>query len=288
MYANILLSLVSFFTLLLSLSACKLPKATPPIPVCYVTQATEQVTIDTPPTLTLQRSFTYANGQLTNISEQTDTRQATYRIDYQDNKVVQATGSPVTMAVEHDVRSGKITKATMMKGAQVQSVFTMTYTASGRLNTLSEDRQVLVAGSSVVGRTYSFSYTNAGNTSTEQVRFTFQNGATLDQETTYTVGENTAAYATFPEPGLLTVLSLGQQFENHPGQLWLTNALTAYQTYTISGTNRLLAESATFTNQFDATGNLIGRTQTTRYYTPAGSTFFSTKPTTHVFQYDCR
>lgn len=288
MYANSLLSLLGCFSLLLSLTACDSPTPDAPSTVCYLTRATELIPQDTPPTLALQRSFTYASGQLANLSEQSATRQATYRTDYQDGKLVRAIGSPVVMVMEYDAKTGTANRASMVSGGQTQSVFTMTHTASGRLSTLSEARSVLVAGSSVVGRTYSFSYTNAGNVSTERVRFTFQNGSTLDQETDYAVGAEGSPYATFPERTLLTVLSVGQQFETHPGRLWNNNALTGYQTYTLNGTARLLSESATFTNQFDATGNLTALTQATRSYTPAGSTFFSTKPTSHTFAYECR
>lgn len=288
MYANPMGTLIAGLGLLPGLIACDPPKPAVPTTICYLTSATEQVPQDTPPTLTLQRSFTYTNGQLTTLAERSDAQQASYRIDYQDGKVVQATGSTLTMAVERDAKTGTINRATMTKSGQIQSVFTLTHTASGRLNTLTETRQVLVAGSSVVSRTYSFSYTNAGNVSTEQVRFTFLNGSTLDQATDYTVGTEGAPYATFPEPTLLTLVSVGQQFEQHPGQLWLTNALTGYQTYTLNGTSRLLAEAATFANQTDASGNVTARTQTTKYYIPAGSANASTKPTSHTFAYECR
>ncbi|MBC8153746.1 MAG: hypothetical protein H7Z72_12615 [Bacteroidetes bacterium] len=283
-----MLGLLSYFSLLLSLIACDSPEPATTPSVCYLTATTEQVTRDTPPTLTLERSFTYTGNQLTAINERTASQQASYRVDYQDGKAVRAVGSPANMVLEYDTKTGRVNRATMAQGTQTQSVFTLTHTASGRLSSLTETRQVPVTGSSVVSRAYSFSYTNAGNVSTERVTFTFQNGSTLTQETDYAVGAESAPYATFPERALLTLVSLGQQFETRPGRLWNANVLTGYQVYTLNGTNRLLAESATFTNQFDATGNLTALTQNTRSYTPAGSTFFTTKPTSHVLTHECR
>lgn len=289
MYTNSLLRLTGYFSLVLSLVACDSPApVAPPAVVCQVTSATEQVTQDTPPTLTLQRSFTYANGQLTHLAERTATQQANYQLDYQDGKLVRATGNSASMMVERDAVTGRISRVAMMNGMQTQASFTLSYTGSGQLSRLTEIRLMPVTGSSVVGRVYSFSYTNAGNVSTEEAVFTFQNGSTLYQETDYTVGSEASLYAKFPERTLLTALSVGQQFEAHPGRLWLNNALTGYQTYTLNGTNRLLAESATFANQFDATGHLLATTQTTKYYSPVGSTFAVTKPTSHTFAYECK
>lgn len=288
MHANKISGLLPCFGLLLMLTACNPPEPARTPAVCYLTTATEQVTRDTPPTLTLERSFTYTGNQLTAINERTASQQASYRVDYQDGKAIRAIGSLANMLLEYDTRTGKVNRATMARGTQTQSVFTLTHTASGRLSSLTETRQVPVAGSSVVSRAYSFSYTNAGNVSTERVVFTFQNGSTLTQETDYAVGAETAPYATFPERALLTLVSVGQQFETRPGRFWNANVLTGYQVYTVNSTDRLLAEAATFTNQFDADGNLTALTQSTRSYSPVGSTFFTTRPTSHVLTHECR
>lgn len=289
MYAKILLSLFIGPGLLLSLTTCSVPQIVPATPICYVTSATEQITLDTPPTLTLQRLFTYTNGQLTAMAERSAKQQATYQIEYQSGKVIRAISTDLTLTVERDATSGKINRATTTKAGQMHSVFTLTYTASGRLSTLTEDRQVIPVntGFSGTSRTYSFSYTGE-NVTTERVKYTYKDGSSLNQESTYTVGDHPSAYASFPEPALLTILSVAAQFETMPGRLWQTNALTGYQTYTINGSNRLLAESATFADTYDANGNLATRAQTTNVYIPAGSTSFATKPTAHTLAYECR
>ncbi len=288
MYAKIILSLFVGPGLLLSLSACDPPKPEP-TSICYVISATEQIPQDTPPTLVLQRSFTYANSQLTAMTERSAKQQATYQLEYQSGKVIRATGTDLTLTVERDAASGRINRATTTKAGQTQSVFTLTYTASGRLSTLTEDRQVVPinTGFSGTSRTYSFSYTGE-NVTTERVKYTYKDGSSVDQEITYTVGDHPSAYASFPETALLTIVSLAAQFETMPGRLWQTNALTGYQTYTINGSNRLLAESAKFADTYDASGNLAARAQTTSIYIPAGSSSFVTKPTAHTFAYECR
>ncbi len=288
MYVKIFFCLCGGFSLLVSLTACKDKNPATPTPVCRVTSATEQVTQDTPPTITLQRSFTYANGMVTGISERSAKQQAIYQIQHQQAQVTGVIWNDLTLTVNRDAAS-RISVATITKAGQIQSVFTMTYTPSGQLSTLTENRQVIPVntGFSGTSRTYSFSYT-ADNVTTEHARFTYKDGSTLDQETAYTLGNHPSAYASFPEPALLTVVSLAGQFETMPGLLWQTNAITSYQTYTFAGTNRQLAESATFADTYDASGNLTSRTQLTKLFSPAGSPFSVLKPTSHTFSYECR
>ena len=294
MKSNSLLIQLFVLASLTGIFACKQPLDPQPT-ACRLISTTDQL-MEANGRLTdeLQRTFTYTNAVLTSVAERSTNQEAGFLIERTDQRVVRATGVPaaggsMSIMLGYLSATTQPSSATFSQGGKVTSTFVMDYDPDGRMSRIVENRTVLPANSLTVERAFTFTYDNAGNLTTERVRFTLIDGAVVSQETDYTMATNPSPYTHFAERAFLTVVALSQAVETKPGQFWHVNAPTTYKSYNLtgSGSRGNLRESATFVTTYDANSKLTtGQEQNALLYqlsVPAPIT----KKNWQAFGYQC-
>lgn len=272
---------------LTGLLACKRPSDPQPA-VCRLLSTTDQL-MEANGRLTdeLQRTFTYTNAVLTSIAERSTNQEAGFSLEHVNGRVVRATGGPMMITMGYASVATPPNSATFSRGGKVASTFVMDYNPAGRMSRIVESRAVPPANSLTIERAFTFTYDNAGNLTTERVRFTLMGGVVVEQETDYTVAEKPSPYANFSERALLTVVALSQAVETTPGRFWHLNAPTAYKSYNLTGSGRgNLRESSTFVPTYDGDSKLMSQEQNALLYqlsVPAPIT----KKNRQAFTYQC-
>lgn len=268
--------------------ACK-QRPDPQPATCQLTSTTDQL-IEANGRLTdeMQRTFTYANDLVTSIAERSTNQEAGFLIERASQRVVRATNGATVIALGYTSGTTQPTSATFNQGGRTSSTYVMDYNSSGRMSRIVESRSVLPANSLTVERSFTFSYDNAGNLTTERVRFTLLDGAVVEQETDYTLESKPSPYTHFSERPLLTVVALSQSVETRPGRFWHLNAPAAYKSYNMvgSGIRGNLRESATFSTTYDTDSKLMSQEQNALLYqlsVPAPIT----KRNRQAFSYQC-
>ena len=268
--------------------ACK-HRPDPQPATCQLTSTTDQL-IEANGRLTdeLQRTFTYANAFVTSIAERSTSQEAGFLIERASQRVVRAANGSTLILLGYTSGTTQPTSATFSQGGRTSSTYAMEYNSSGRMSRIVESRSVLPANSLTVERSFTFTYDNAGNLTTERVRFTLLDGAVVEQETEYTLESKPSPYTHFSERALLTVVALTQSVETRPGRFWHLTAPAAYKSYNMagSGIRGNLRESSTFATTYDTDSKLMSQEQNALLYqlsVPAPIT----KRNRQAFSYQC-
>lgn len=282
------------FLFVVSLSACKREPDAPIVPTaqtpgCRLTGTNDQL-VESSGQLTdqLQRSFIYTDRVLTDLVELSPNRQTRFELKRTNGRLMQAINGQETIDLTYPATATLPASATFTRSGVVQSTVALTYDASGRLQRVTEHREVLPTNSLTTDRTYTFTYDNTGNLTTEQAEFILVDGVKTRQETEYTFTDKPSPYTRFVERPLLTIISLSLGVETLPGRFWHQNACTGYKTYALSssGTRDNLRESVTYTPTFDATTKLTTQDQTALLYQTSNPTPV-TRTNRQTFRYAC-
>lgn len=256
---------------------------------CRLTSTTDKL-VESNGQLTeqLQRAFIYTDKTLTDLVELSPNRQSRFELKRTNGRLMQAINGQETIGLAYPATATMPTSATFSRAGVVQSTFTLDYNASGRLQRVVERRQVLPANSLTTERTYTFTYDNTGNLTTEQGQFMLTGNVTTRQETDYTLADKPSPYTRFAERPMLTLIALSLGVETLPGRFWQQNALTGYKTYALSssGTRENLRESVTYAHTFDATAKLTSQDQTALLYQGSNPTPV-TRTYRQTFGYAC-
>lgn len=274
-------------------SACEINDWAKPsaVSICRLTGMTDQnVSASGQVTDELQRSFAYANGLLTAITEGSSSpvsQTATYQIERTDGRITRATSNSAVLTLTYTTGTNGPTSATLSRGGVVKSMFDMQYKPNDRLGLVAETRVGLPNPSLINSRTYNFLYDNAGNLTTERAHFVLQGGIIVDQETEYTFDTRPSPYSYVPDRPLLTLVALSQDVETYPGRFWHQNAPTAYKSWFLTGNSRVsLRESATYTPTYDSVNKLTIQNQNLLLY-QASVPDPVTKTNRQAFTYQC-
>ncbi|GAA4405687.1 hypothetical protein GCM10023187_24330 [Nibrella viscosa] len=285
----VLLFLSSFF--LLSFFACGPAQVATP-PVCSLVGTTEQIDQSGRLSTQVERSFTYAGGQLTSLYERNTDRQAGYRLEYNSNRVSRATDTQNQLTIAFDYaltqETDKPYRATFSRNNQLQTVYNLEYLPSGKISRVVENPQVVPIGATTIERIFTMTYDETGNITLERTQARQRNGSVLTTETEYTLDTQPSPYASVSQPVLLTIVALSQGVETLPGRFWNTGTVTGYTTYSVgTGNARTRREVATFTSTRDEFKKLTVQEQTTLSYLNSQTNPTSRK-TQHTYVYQCR
>lgn len=273
--------------LLAGLPSCKREPETQPA-VCRLTSVTDQL-IETSGRLTdeMQRTFAYTNQSLTSIAERSRDQEATFQLEYANNRALRAISGQDVITLAYS-SAATPTSATFTRGGTVQSTFVMEYTPAGQMSRIVESRRVLPANSLTVERAYTFIYDNAGNLTNERAKSTLRSGAIVEQETEFVVTSKPSPYTHLAERSTLTLIALSQAVETMPCRFWHINSPVSYKSYnlTSTGSRGNLREETTYAPSFDSANKLMSQDQTALLYQLSVPTPV-TKKNRQSFVYQC-
>lgn len=283
------LRIVSLFSLLMvSFIACKDDSDMPQAVICRAVSITDQLDVSGKLTNQMQRTFTYTDGQLTQMSERNTDRDITLALEYDGTgRVTRASNGTTVVTLTHTPAGVHPTSATITHSGAVQTIYELVYNSGNRLTRVLETRQVIPTNSFVRSREYALVYDADGLLKTEKLISTLTDRTTVEQETDYTYGSAVNPMGNFTQPGLLTVVALGQRVEAMPGRFWQTRVLQEYKTYSVkNGTRGALRETATFTTKMDENGRLAGQEQSTVTTSASGQN--TQRKNQHSISYECK
>ncbi|GAB3999207.1 hypothetical protein GCM10028807_48800 [Spirosoma daeguense] len=281
-------TLSGMLILMVLVVACH-PKEEPQIkPPCYLTTTSDQL-VEASGQLTdeLKRTFTYTGGGLTTLAERSKNSDATFQIEYNNSLITKAISGQDVITLAYAPSASVPGSATFVRSGKVQSTFTMEYSPMGAMTRITENRQLLVPGSSITERTFTFTYDNAGNLTNERGRFILAGGAIAEQEVEYTFEQKPSPYTYIAELPLLTVVALSQAVEAKPGRFWHINTPITQKMYNINKDTRAMIESSTFKPVYDADSKVMSQDQTALLYL-IGSQTPITKNNRQTFGYQCQ
>lgn len=261
---------------------------TPKAVLCKVVTLSDQLDVSGKLTDQMQRTFTYTENKLTQLSERNTDRQVNLTIEYNGaGGVAKASDGAFGLAFSYAAASTQPVGATATRNGVVQAIYEMTYNAANKLTRVLETRQVIPTNSFVRSREYNFVYDSDGLLKTEKLTSTLTDRATVEQETDFTYATLINPMTNFSQPGLLTVMALSQLVETMPGRFWQQRVMQDYKTYNAkSGTRSTLRESATFTLKTDENGRLSGQEQNTSSTSGSGQT--TQRKNQHTVLYECK
>ncbi len=268
--------------------ACKHDSDIPQAVICRVVSLTDQLDVNGRLTDQMQRTFTYSNGQLTQLAERNTDRQVTLALEYgPTGAVTRASDGTTVLALGYTTPATHPTSATVTRNGAAQMTYELAYNAGSRLTRLLETRQVIPTNSLVRSREYTFAYDADGLLTTEKLTSTLTDRTTVEQETAFTYGTTIHPLGNFAHGGLLSLLAMSQSVESMPGRFWQTRAMQEYKTYNAkNGIRGTLRETALFTTKLDASGRLGTQEQNT--VSTSGSGQASQRKNQHSFVYECQ
>lgn len=269
------------------LVGCNSDKTPEPV-LCKVITITDQLEVNGRMTDQMQRTFTYTDGQLTQIGERNTDREVSLKLDYNAaGAVIKASDGVLTITLNTASGSTQPVSATSTRAGNVQSTYEMTYNAAKKLTRILETRQVIPANTFVRSREYTFVYDADGILKTEKLTATLLDRTTIEQETDYTYDVLINPMVNFTQSGLMTVVALSQLVETMPGRFWQQRVVQEYKIYTTRNSTRSpVSESATFITKKDENGRLSGQEQNTMTTSASGQT--TQRKNKHTFIYLCK
>ncbi len=261
---------------------------TPKAVLCKVVTLTDQLDVSGRLTDQIQRTFTYTESQLTQLSERNTDRQVNLTIEYgPTGGVSKASDGAFVLTFGSAAATTQPVSATATRNGAVQAIYELTYNPANKLTRVLETRQVIPTNSFVRSRDYTFVYDSDGILKTEKLTSTLTDRTTVEQEADFTYGTLVNPMTNFSQPGLLTVMALSQLVETMPGRFWQQRVIQDYKIYNAkNGTRSTLRESATFTLKTDANGRLSGQEQNTVSTSGSGQT--SQRKNQHSVVYECK
>ncbi|MRS65443.1 hypothetical protein [Larkinella terrae] len=241
-----------------------------------------------------RQTFGYETGRLASYTDQNPDRALSFKFKYVGGKVAYAYTADHSTVLNFDYdQFERIEKASLLVNNKEQTVFSLNYESpdrTTRLTGLVETRILLPANSSIISRTFQFSYQEIAGKTEDLVIQTVQNaykdGSRTEEEFDFDLSaQNHSPYYDSGQTIVFALLAL-----TNPNEVEIARYLQRFDCQSVTheimntGGNRSLREYSQFTTDFDGNYNPIRSSQQTTITIPTDS---PNRYYQQTFQFNC-